>query len=659
MKTKEIIVALQNTNNIYKRNMDALKKKNISLYNKIMSLPEQTDYILYREKINDVQNLISMSRQLTYYEVDNSVECVEKEIEQLKLKNARIAVFLGIGLGYEIIYFVNDLMKKNKTMTILVIEKDLQLFKKALESTLLVDLIEKEKIMFMVGEEIQEDMFLKLHKFFDNSENLLFLKCVNFVYSNGMFRFDKDYYMEVINVIKEAIRYTVINYGNDMEDGLIGYQNILENIDYIANNPGINLLFNKFKNKPAIVIATGPSLDKSLKYLKGLEDKALLLAPDNSLNILKKNGINPHIITSLERVNATVEFFKGYTKEDVKDIYLAATPVVMNGVYENYPGPNLIVYRKFNHFKWIGIDKGILQVQRSAGNMCFNIAEVLGCNPIILVGQDLSYSATGETHASGALYGKNIIDKIEKNENDDYIKVKGNYTEWVYTSKAMYDFLKDYEYDIKNYKGLCINATEGGAFIAGAKLMHLQEAVKKYVKDDFYPLEVIKKNILSFDTKKIEKDLDNLEIIMEKTFEELDEMKKIIDEMEKFAEQNVEYIYNLYDKQDFTDVEKEDIHRCYIQMFNYHTKYKDKKTFEDVMLHITQSYEINFIMNLNAIDCYDEDEEHLEIRKFLEFREWLFVYKEMTVKVEQTIEEKNDHNCFEKWNLETFDINFI
>ena len=39
------------------------------------------------------------------------------------------------------------------------------------------------------------------------------------------------------------------------------------------------------------------------------------------------------------------------------------------------------------------------------GNFAFSIAQYLGCDPIILTGQDLSFPPTGATHVDGMLFG--------------------------------------------------------------------------------------------------------------------------------------------------------------------------------------------------------------------------------------------------------------
>lgn len=93
---------------------------------------------------------------------------------------------------------------------------------------------------------------------------------------------------------------------------------MLANIKVILENPGINLLYNRFSEKPAIVVATGPSLNKNKHLLKGLEDKALIISVDASLKILMEMGVKPHLVTSLERVPQVANLIDGFTASELK-----------------------------------------------------------------------------------------------------------------------------------------------------------------------------------------------------------------------------------------------------------------------------------------------------------------------------------------------------
>jgi len=85
-------------------------------------------------------------------------------------------------------------------------------------------------------------------------------------------------------------------------------------------------------------VATGPSLNKNIHLLKGLENKAVICAVDASLRVMRRHNLKPHLVTSLERVLPTAKLFEGLTKEDVEGVYLSACPVIRPETYANFPG---------------------------------------------------------------------------------------------------------------------------------------------------------------------------------------------------------------------------------------------------------------------------------------------------------------------------------
>ncbi len=177
---------------------------------------------------------------------------------------------------------------------------------------------------------------------------------------------------------------------------------MLANVEVIAATAGVKDAFGAFRGMPAVVCATGPSLGAALPRLARLRDHALVIAVDASLAPMLAAGVRPHLVTCLERVAETAPFFRGLDPAAVADTWQVAVPVVVPEVYRAYPGPQALMYRTFAHFDLLDNDKGTLGCGTSSANMAFKLAEAFGCDPILLVGQDLCYGPDAQSHAHGA-----------------------------------------------------------------------------------------------------------------------------------------------------------------------------------------------------------------------------------------------------------------
>ncbi len=552
------------------------------------------------------------------------MEDVATQIKALNLKHARLAVFLGIGLGYELMYYVQNESKKQNTSYILVIEKDLEIFRAAIETFDLSGFIGHPQFKLIVGLE-EGDLYTSIREYLSENNRYFFLKALKFIYHPSSLRLNKDYYIRAIQLVKDAGSQQLLHFGNDPYDSLIGIENMLANLDEIISNPGINLLYNRFAGKPAIVVATGPSLNKNKHLLKGLENKALIVAADASLRVLINMGVKPHLVTSLERVMPTVKLLEGFEKQEVEDVYLAACPVVRNEMYQAYPGPRIIVYRDFDHFNWLGIDRGILKIQLSAGNMAFKVAEALGCDPIILIGQDLAFSRDGRSHANDTTYGEKQI-----KPGAHVLTVPGNDGRPIETTSTWYLFLRAYEMDVLNYSGTCINATEGGAYVTGTTIMPFEEAIDKHIQEEFYPQDTIRESLTAFTPQDVEEDLQqvmkltadtikDLEQIIENCRQGINSYEKYKDELESCLN-NPENIRIIRKK--LTAIEHE--------IMDYKEKCRQlHHTFQLFFAHVFQSFVIKFEMEMIAVPEKYEDPDMARVEIILRQAEWYAVIGDM------------------------------
>lgn len=608
---------------IYQRNMQALQMRYPDIARQVAEATVTNCRIV--PSSSGAPNLYMTAENVYYYDQADPLRDTEEQLEALKLKNTRLAVFLGLGLGYQVLLFVKNMAKEQNTSHSLIIEKDMEIFKVALKSINLVPLLEDEKITFMIALPV-ERLYVEIRNYLREKSRFMFLKAMKPVYHLSALKLHKEYYLNALKQLRESGAHQVLHFGNDPKDSLIGVENMLNNLNEIISNPGINLLFDKFKKKPAVIVSTGPSLNKNKHLLKGLEKKALLIAPDASLKIMLAMGVKPHMVVALERTMGIYKMFDGLKEEDVNNVYLAACPVIDKRLYEAYPGPRIIVYRNFDHFKWLGIDKGILDIQLSAGNMAFKIAAALGCDPIILIGQDLAFAPDGNTHASGMVLGEKRDVIYERGVRE----VMGNDGKPILTSNVWYPFLKAYELDLANYQGTCINSTEGGAYIRGTTLMTFQEAIDKHLQEEYNPGEIIKRFLGSFTVDEAGRDLVKVLDLIKKTSSDLEEMislcEKGLERHKQYEEALTNYLANPgqypLQKAALTGIHREVI-APKKEIVSFY------QTFQLFFMHIFQSINIKFEMEMIAVPDKHEDSLLALAELILRQAEWYQVCKDL------------------------------
>jgi hypothetical protein len=131
--------------------------------------------------------------------------------------------------------------------------------------------------------------------------------------------------------------------------------------------------------------------------------------------------------------------------------------------------------------KWmneITLDKkGTIYSGTSVAHFMMNLADALGCNPIILIGQDLAYSLKGVSHSGET----EIKETVDLNKVTEWVKdYDGND---IPSTSVWKKFLLTFEDLIRNTDKKVIDATEGGALIKGTEIIPLWNALEEHCKD--------------------------------------------------------------------------------------------------------------------------------------------------------------------------------
>lgn len=308
----------------------------------------------------------------------------------------------------------------------------------------------------------------------------------------------------------EEILFRLVSLGNSPEDTLLGIRHGALNTLRILQSPSFDRLKEQFEGKPFVSVASGPSLEKNVDLLRGMEDRCVIVACDTVLLPLLRRGIRPHIVTTIERPLITYETWVPPVleefPEECKKILLLSQSVSHPLIAGRWPGPNIIVGKiESPADTWLvaGIlGKTVMASGMSVAHMGFSLAVIMNAPALALIGQDLAYAEDQRTHISGAV-SEGIV-AIEKSR--ERIEIPGALGGTVQTHKLWLNFLQIFERHIALYgeKTKVCDCTEGGALIQGTRVLPFAE---------FLELEVVGRPSYSWNSETISYGEEN-EIIM-------------------------------------------------------------------------------------------------------------------------------------------------
>lgn len=307
-------------------------------------------------------------------------------------------VVMGMGLGY----LLFEALARYPEGRFLVIEQDPKIFKKALEAFDFTEILKNPAVEFVVGIK-PEHLQHCFHGCFARHNNDEFLASVKALQNPRIVGYARDYYVKASHIFSQSVNnFFDLYVGNSVRDSLIGMNYALKNAKYLNRMFLAESLNSCFKGLPGIVVASGPSLNNKLDWLREVNDRAVIICADSALRKLVENGITPFGVACLERDDENAEYFLGF--DIPQSIVLFAPLLIKPSTFASYPGPIGLVYRNTYPYSWLPQLMTPNFTGMSCAHLCYNLLLELGCEPIGLVGQDLAYDReTGSSHFSGVL----------------------------------------------------------------------------------------------------------------------------------------------------------------------------------------------------------------------------------------------------------------
>lgn len=435
-----------------------------------------------------------------------------KWAEQYDYKNLKTNIFMfGMGNGI----FVREILSRMRPdAKLFVLEPDGDILFQVLRKIDISELLSDERLALIIDTMDSEGLEKQVGEYMNWSTIPTQILC----YHPG---YDKLYPQDFMNFHRRLQRMTIqasvmrntnAEFAGDVLRNTIHNMVFIRESSYLAEVPG------RFpvKGVPAIIVSAGPSLSKNIEQLRKARDKAFLMVVDSAVKHLDEKGIAYDCVVSIDPIKPVETMGESDAWKNVPMFCDVVSNYDITSAHRGkkiwYMGKGFLA--KLYERQGVVLPECIRTGGGSVATVAFAIAEFLGFETIVLVGQDLAYQGEA-THAGGIreYYIKDEEASVKEIDGIDGQQVKSRW-DWIYYR----DWFEERIAYNKHLK--VIDATEGGALIHGSEVSTLAEAIEKYCGGEFSFQEELKKISPTFDAESygalrqdllhIEKELDNV-----------------------------------------------------------------------------------------------------------------------------------------------------
>ena len=597
--------------NIFEENLTAIFKISPYLHSLLSNIDGNDNYEVFFDASKPKEiNLVDKKNFSPMYKTNPWAEVQTQLIELKKSQKYPYLYVFGIANGV----FLKELLQNQNHKQIFVVEPDIELLYIALNLIDFSKEIQAGRVVFIAKDQINFSQFITLIV----DPGIKYYARLYDLHVNGEF-YEKD--IELITntnrLFIECLHHRAQEVGNDATDSLVGVEHHFMNLPLLLQTPPLFELLKKSKNtKIALLVSTGPSLTKQIPLLKKIAQYVTIFAVDASLPVLSNNNIKPDVVVSMERIPLSAKFFIDTPKEAHEDVIFALSslqhPKLVNSLKA---GTMQMSMRPFGYMMNSGPKEwGYVGIGMSAANMAYEIIYHSHFENCVLIGQDLSYSEDGTSHAVGHVLG---VNDVKPKEGDGWCEAYGGEKQ-IRTTAIWNIFRKTFEKDIVDTKirMKTINATEGGARINGTIEMSFEDVANSLVDytktKEKIKLNTLKKSDLKVVTRKLKEQVKKIEKFIETEKKEAEKLfLEVIGVCERIeAGENVQELEKLVLK---------------VNDFKEHTKYG---LFDDIVGNISQGMlfpQDMVISELQVKDITNDEQKEQNLKELVfAYKNWLF-----------------------------------
>lgn len=404
---------------LLEKNLSSIKSYDMDLYNQLISFPANDGTLSLAYTKQNEPNLLYNNYPI--HSMNSAIDEAKNVIKSLNANKNNLNTFIVFGLGFG--YLLDELHTKYCDSPIIVYEPNVQILRTVLETVDFQNTLNSYNVRITTNINMFRNHMLSMCSSQSNLK-VAYLESYKQLYTNEM--------LDFVNQAHTTYKILKFNLNFLATSSMSFFSQIIEHLDKKIHLPEFGKLENKLENKPAIIVSGGPSLSKNIDTIKKYRDKVCIFAVGTAYKTLKRNGINPDFVNIIELNNCSEQILNenieniNFISEVYTNKVFFEKPFKRHFITYSYENPSNIWFEKL-----ISKDSNIAKKYETKGTVAYNAlfcAKMAGCNPIILIGQDLAYT-NGKLYADSSPYCE-FKCKYDKNTKkysvyiNDYEKLK-------------------------------------------------------------------------------------------------------------------------------------------------------------------------------------------------------------------------------------------
>ncbi|MBD7909610.1 motility associated factor glycosyltransferase family protein [Sporosarcina gallistercoris] len=479
-------------------------------------------------------------------------------------KDSHHVLFIGIGMGYHINYF----MKKHPETKFLIYEPNEEVLHAYLSNSLLNELPLQHLIGIFTGID-EKKIMVEIESIIIQFNEVLQIIPLPI--------YEKIYSEKVGNLLESTLKLVKDRHSIMLTNAVFQKRwtiNSIKNFPVVLQTPNIlhDIDSSAFKGKPAIIVAAGPSLNEEFENLRYIKKHGLayIFSVGSAINALIEQGVYPDAACTYDPSERNQLVFKKLKDQQVDNIPLIFGSSVGFETLSDYPGEMLHMITSQDTVSPQLLDTAqsidIVLDAPSIAVVTLQILIMLGTSPIILVGQNLGFQ-NDQRYAAGIQYDF-VESKLNDEEKKKTLNIKDVQGNDIKTNDGFNWMRQQLEMHIASNPGLkVINTTKNGAHIEGTTFTPLEQLIGDVLADSIVLTGWHAKSN-KYDVEFIESRAYLMNEYAEKMNREIQSALEELERIQKSADlkqyKNIEKRFASFDKQ-FNKIKKNEFYAGFIE----------------------------------------------------------------------------------------------